>query len=95
MSDEEEAFYDALAKNESAQEVMGEEVLVEMAREIAAKLRDNLTVDWAVRDSVRAKLRILIRTLLRRYKYPPDQAKDAVEMVLRQAEVVSEYETAA
>jgi type I restriction enzyme R subunit len=95
MSDEEEAFYDALAKNESAQEVMGEEVLVEMAREIAAKLRDNLTVDWAVRDSVRAKLRILIRTLLRRYKYPPDQAKDAVEMVLRQAEVVSEFETAA
>ena len=95
MSDEEEAFYDALAKNESAQEVMGEEVLVEMAREIAAKLRDNLTVDWAVRDSVRAKLRIMIRTLLRRYKYPPDQAKDAVEMVLRQAEVVSEFETAA
>ena len=95
MSDEEEAFYDALAKNESAQEVMGEKVLVEMAREIAAKLRDNLTVDWAVRDSVRAKLRIMIRTLLRRYKYPPDQAKDAVEMVLRQAEVVSEFETAA
>ena len=95
MSDEEEAFYDALAKNDSAQEVMGEEVLIGMAREIAAKLRDNLTVDWAVRDSVRAKLRIMIRTLLRRYKYPPDQAKDAVEMVLRQAEVVSEYETAA
>ena len=95
MSDEEEAFYDALATNETAQEVMGEAVLVEMAREIAAKLRDNLTVDWAVRDSVRAKLRIMIRTLLRRYKYPPDQAKDAVEMVLRQAEVVSEFETAA
>ena len=95
MSDQEEVFYDALAKNESAQEVMGEEVLVEMSREIAAKLRDNLTVDWAVQDSVRAKLRILIRTLLRKYKYPPDQAKDAVEMVLRQAEVVSEYETAA
>jgi len=48
-----------------------------------------------VRDSVRAKMRILIRTLLRRYKYPPDQAKDAVEMVLRQAEVVSEFEMAA
>ena len=95
MNDEEEAFYDALAKNESAQEVMGEEVLVEMAREIAAKLRDNLTVDWAVRDSVRAKLRVLIRTLLRRYQYPPDKAKDAVEMVLRQAEVVSEFGMAA
>ena len=52
-------------------------------------------MDWAVRDSVRAKLRIMNRTLLRRYKYPPDQAKDAVEMVLRQAEVVSEFETAA
>ncbi len=90
LSDEEEAFYDALAKNESAHELMGEEVLVEMAREVAKKLRENLTVDWAVRDSVRAKLRILIRTLLRKYKYPPDEQKDAVEMVLRQAEVISE-----
>ena len=90
LSDEEEAFYDALAKNESASELMGEEVLVEMAREVAKKLRDNLTVDWAVRDSVRAKLRILMCTLLRKYKYPPDQQKDAVEMVLRQAEVISE-----
>ena len=95
LSDEEEAFYDALAKNESASELMGEEVLVEMAREVAKKLRDNLTVDWAVRDSVRAKLRILIRTLLRKYKYPPDQQKDAVEMVLRQAEVISEETVAA
>jgi type I restriction enzyme R subunit len=95
LSDEEEAFYDALAKNESAQQAMGEEVLVEMAREVAKKLRENLTVDWAVRDSVRAKLRILIRTLLRKYKYPPDQSKDAVEMVLRQAEVISEFEMAA
>ena len=68
---------------------------VQMAREVAKKLRDNLTVDWAVRDSVRAKLRILIRTLLRKYKYPPDQQKDAVEMVLRQAEVISEETVAA
>jgi len=95
LSDEEEAFYDALAKNESASELMGEEVLVEMAREVAKKLRDNLTVDWAVRDSVRAKLRILIRTLLRKYKYPPDQQKDAVAMVHRQAEVISEEAMAA
>ncbi len=95
LSDDEEAFYDALAKNESAQELMGEEILVEMAREVAKKLRDNLTVDWAVRDSVRAKLRILIRNLLRRYKYPPDQQKDAVETVLRQAEVISEHSLAA
>ena len=69
---------------------MGEEVLVAMAREVAVRLRTNLTVDWAVKENVRAKLRISIRSLLRRYKYPPDQQKDAVEMVLQQAEVVSE-----
>ena len=69
---------------------MGEDLLVEMAREVAKKLRENLTVDWSVRDSVRARIRILIRTLLRKYKYPPDQQKDALELVLRQAEVVSE-----
>ena len=90
LSDEEEAFYDALAQNESAQELMGEEVLVEMAREVAKKLRENLTVDWAVRESVRARLRILIRNLLRKYKYPPDQQKGAVELVLTQAETLSE-----
>ncbi|MDA8631525.1 type I restriction endonuclease subunit R [Litoricolaceae bacterium] len=90
LSGEEQAFYDALAQNQSAQDVMGEAVLVEMAREVAKKLRENLTVDWAVRDSVRARLRILIRTLLRKYKYPPDQQPGAVETVLRQAEVISE-----
>ena len=95
LSAEEHAFYDALAQNESAQEVRGEEVLIEMAREVATKLRDNLTVDWAVRDSVRARLRILIRQLLRKYKYPPDQQGDAVELVLRQAEVISEDALAA
>ena len=86
---EESAFYDALSRNESAQEVMGEEVLVEMSREIAKKLRDNLTVDWSVRDSVRARLRILIRQLLRKYKYPPDKQPGAVELVLKQAEKIS------
>lgn len=90
LTDEEEAFYDALAQNNSAQELMGEAVLVEMAREVAKKLRENLTVDWAVRDSVRARLRNIIRVLLRRYKYPPDKQQDAVEMVLRQAEAISE-----
>lgn len=90
LSAEEHAFYDALAQNGSAQEAMGEEVLVEMAREVASKLRSNLTVDWAVRDSVRARLRVIIRTLLRKYRYPPDGQKGAVELVLKQAEVLSE-----
>lgn len=90
LSAEEEAFYDALAQNSSAQELMGEKVLVEMAREVAKKLRENLTVDWAVKDSVRARLRILIRQLLKRYKYPPDQEQVAIDLVLRQAEVIGE-----
>ena len=95
LSDEEEAFYDALAKNDSAAEAMKEEVLVEIAREVAKTLRANLTIDWAVRDSVRAKIRLKIRSLLKRYKYPPDQQKDAIELVLRQAEVISEEALAA
>lgn len=69
---------------------MGEEVLVEMAREVAKKLRENMTVDSAVRDSVRARLRILIRTPLRKYRYPPDQQPGAVETVLQQVEVITE-----
>ena len=73
-----------------AEEVMGEEVLVQIAREIADILRKNVTVDWSVRDSVRARLRVLVKTLLRRYKYPPDQQDEATELVLTQAEVVSE-----
>ena len=62
----------------------------EIAREIAEILRKNVTVDWAVRDSVRAKLRVLVKTLLKRYKYPPDQQEKATELVLSQAAVISD-----
>ena len=65
-------------------------LIYERASFVARPGRENLTVDWAVRDSVRARLRILIRTLLRKYKYPPDQQPGAVDSVLRQAEVLSE-----
>ena len=86
----ENAFYDALSNNKSAEEVMGEQVLVQIAREIADILRKNVRVDWSVRESVRARLRVLVKTLLKRYKYPPDQQDKATELVLTQAEVVSE-----
>ena len=86
----ENAFYDALSNNKSAEELMGEEVLIKIAREIAEILRKNVTVDWAVRDSVRAKLRVLVKTLLKRYKYPPDQQEKATELVLSQAAVISD-----
>jgi type I restriction enzyme R subunit len=84
------AFYDALANNKSAKELMGDEVLTEMARGLAQKLRQNLTIDWQYKENVRARLRTMIKALLKRYKYPPDQEATAVELVLRQTEVISE-----
>jgi len=90
LSTAENAFYDALANNKSAEDLMGEEVLVQIAQEIAEKLRRNVTVDWSVRESVRAKLRLMVKTLLKKYKYPPDQQEEATELVLSQAENIAE-----
>jgi type I restriction enzyme R subunit len=90
MSVAEVAFYDALAKNKSAQELMGDEVLMKMARELAAKLRGNLSIDWQYKENVRARLRTMIKALLKRYKYPPDQEAAAIELVLLQTEMISE-----
>ncbi|EON19376.1 HsdR family type I site-specific deoxyribonuclease [Cupriavidus sp. GA3-3] len=83
------AFYDALANNESAVRELGDEILKKIAVEITEKLRASTTVDWQVRESVRAKLRILVRRCLQKWKYPPDQQPDAVELVLKQAEELS------
>lgn len=90
LNPDEVAFYDALANNESACRELGDEILKKIAVEITEKLRKSTTVDWAVRESVRAKLRILVRRTLQRYKYPPDKAPEAVELVLTQAERLSE-----
>ncbi|WP_285260461.1 type I restriction endonuclease subunit R [Halopseudomonas bauzanensis] len=89
LSPDEVAFYDALANNESAVRELGDEILKQIAVEITEKLRASATVDWQVRESVRARLRILVRRTLQRYKYPPDDAPEAVELVLKQAEVLS------
>lgn len=90
LNPDELAFYDALANNESAVRELGDETLKKIAHELTEKLRKSTTVDWQVRDSIRAKLRNLVRIVLRRYKYPPDQQKEAIELVLRQAEVLSD-----
>jgi len=89
LNSDEVAFYDALANNESASRILGDDVLKKIAVEITEKLRKSTTVDWQVRDSVRAKLRILVRRTLQRYKYPPDEEKEAIDLVLKQAEVLS------
>jgi len=90
LSVAEVAFYDALANNKSAQDLMGDEILIKMARELAQKLRGNLSIDWQYKENVRAKLRTMIKALLKRYKYPPDQEVAAIELVLQQTEMISE-----
>lgn len=89
LNPDEVAFYDALANNESAVRELGDDILKKIAVEITEKLRKSTTVDWQVRDSVRAKLKILVRRTLQRWKYPPDKAADAVELILKQAEGLS------
>ena len=89
LSPEERAFYDALAANESAVRELGDETLKKIAVELTLKLRNSVTVDWSVRASVRASMRVMVKTLLRRYKYPPDKQEEATETVLKQAEMLS------
>ncbi|MBB5020822.1 type I restriction endonuclease subunit R [Desulfurispira natronophila] len=89
LNSDEIAFYDALANNESAVRELGDETLKKIAIEITQKLRQSTTVDWQVRESVRARLRILVRRTLQKYKYPPDKAPEAIELILQQAEVLS------
>ncbi|WP_029147666.1 type I restriction endonuclease subunit R [Methylophilus sp. 5] len=89
LSDEEIAFYDALAENNSALEVMGDDKLKLIAHELLVSLRENVTVDWAHRDSARARMRVLVKRILRKYGYPPDLQDAAVQTVLQQAEALS------
>lgn len=84
------AFYDALADNQSAKDLLGEPILTQMAQELARIIRANATIDWNLRESVRARLRSLVRRLLRKYKYPPDAQEKATETVLKQAELLAE-----
>lgn len=88
LSPEEIAFYDALADNQSAVEVLGDDQLKVIAHEILQRLKANVTIDWARRDSVRARLRVLVKRILERYGYPPDLEEAAVRGVLAQAEAM-------
>jgi type I restriction enzyme R subunit len=89
LSDEEIAFYDALAENENAVEMMGDNKLRLIAQELMAGLRANASVDCAHRESARARMRVLVKRILRKYGYPPDLQDAAVQTVLQQAEVLS------
>ena len=89
LNGDEMAFYDALATNEAAVRDLGDETLKAIAVELTQKLRASVTVDWSVRETVRARLRVMVKTLLKRYKYPPDRQEEATETVLKQAESLS------
>ncbi|NVK73216.1 MAG: type I restriction endonuclease subunit R [Oceanospirillaceae bacterium] len=90
LNSDEIAFYRALIQNESAVRELGDNNLRELAKFVTAQLRKSTTVDWQVRDSVRAKLRNLIRRALRKWKYPPDKSAEAIELCMKQAEALSE-----
>ena len=90
LSTDEIAFYRALIQNESAVRGLGDNNLRELAKHVTAQLKKSTTVDWQVRDSVRAKLRNLVRRALRKWKYPPDKAEEAIELCLKQAEALSQ-----
>jgi type I restriction enzyme R subunit len=89
LSEDELAFYDALETNDSAVKVLGEPTLVAIARELVATMRKNVTIDWTVRENVRAQLRVLVKRILRKHGYPPDKQEKATQTVLEQAEVLS------
>ena len=89
LSMEEVAFYNALEVNESAVQVLGDEILKDIAKEIADKVRANTTIDWTIRESARARLMVIIRRTLNKYGYPPDMQLKAVETVMKQAELMA------
>ena len=90
LSPDEIAFYRALVTNEASVRELGDNNLRQLAIELTQQLRQSATVDWQKRESVRARMRNLVRRLLRRWKYPPDAAEDAIKLVLEQAEVLAD-----
>jgi type I restriction enzyme R subunit len=89
LTEDELAFYDALETNDSAVKVLGEPTLRDIARELVASVRANVTIDWTVRENVRAQLRVLVKRILRKHGYPPDKQEKATQTVLEQAAVLS------
>jgi type I restriction enzyme R subunit len=82
------AFYDALAENASAKQVIGDEKLRFLAQELVDRVKQSVTIDWQVRENARAHIRVLVKRVLRKYGYPPDMQARATELVLEQAEVL-------
>ena len=91
LSDDELAFYDALEVNDSAVKILGDETLREIARELVEKVRKNTSIDWTIKESVQAKLRVLVKRTLRKHGYPPDKQAAATETILKQAKLLADF----
>jgi type I restriction enzyme R subunit len=89
LTEDEVAFYDALEVNDSAVKILGDKTLKAIAREIVETIRNNVKVDWTERDNLQAKLRVLVKRVLKKYGYPPDKEQKAIETVLDQAKIVA------
>ena len=90
LSEYEYAFYTAVANNDSARELMQQDQLRELAVVLTQQVRQNATIDWTIKESVRAKLRVIVKHILRQYGYPPDMQKLATDTVLAQAELIAD-----
>jgi len=90
LTEDEIAFYDALEVNDSAVKALGDEKLMILARELVKTIHDNISVDWTIRENIRANLRVKVKRVLNKYGYPPDKQKIATETVLKQAEVIAQ-----
>jgi type I restriction enzyme R subunit len=90
LNEDELAFYDALEVNDSAVQVLGDASLRAIAKELVENVRKNTTIDWTQRENVQAKLRVIVKRILKKYGYPPDKQEQATRTVLEQAEVLSE-----
>ena len=88
LTEDERAFYDALAANSSAVQIMGDKQLKVIAAELITKVRQSVTIDWTLRESARAKIRVLVKRILNKFGYPPDLQDEAVKTVLMQAELL-------
>jgi type I site-specific restriction-modification system R (restriction) subunit len=95
LSEDELAFYDALEANDSAVKVLGDETLRGIARELVETVRKNVTIDWTMRENMRAQLRVFVKRILRKHGYPPDKQEKATQTVLEQAEALSSVWAAA
>ncbi|MEO2017651.1 MAG: type I restriction enzyme endonuclease domain-containing protein, partial [Fuerstiella sp.] len=90
LTEDEVCFYDALAQNDSATEMLGDDKLKVIATQLVMTVRKNVSIDWTVRESARAKIRVVVRRILKKFGYPPDLQAAAVKLVLQQAEALSD-----